>query len=154
MQFLFFFSLLFKNLNKAIKKKKNLALVVSVLLNYLRVSDSSLPVAATLFISSGFFLSERVPPLSSWYLPHSCCVIMPSSSLKTCQQEWASLVAQRVECLPAVQEAQVRSLGREDHWRREWLPTPPRSLVAYSLRGHRESDTTERFSQEWVSCSD
>ena len=27
---------------------------------------------------------------------------------------WASLVAQRVKCLPTMQETQVRSLGRED----------------------------------------
>ena len=46
--------------------------MVSVLLDYLRVSDSSLPVTPTPFISSGFFLSEWVPPLSSWYLAHSC----------------------------------------------------------------------------------
>ena len=38
------------------------------------------------------------------------------------------------------------------HWRREWLPTPvflpgkfhgQQSLVGYSPRGHKESDTTE-----------
>ena len=43
-------------------------------------------------------------------------------------------------------------LGSEDPWRREWQPTPvflpgefhgQRSLVGYSLWGHRESDTTE-----------
>ena len=35
----------------------------------------------------------------------------------------ASLVAQMVKTLPAMQETQVRSLGQEDPWRREWLPT-------------------------------
>ena len=42
---------------------------------------------------------------------------------------------------PAVQETQVQSLGQEDPWRREWLPTPvflprefcgQRSLAGYS----------------------
>ena len=40
------------------------------------------------------------------------------------------------------------------HWRRQWHPTPvllpgkshgQRSVVGYSTRGHRESDTTERL---------
>ena len=33
----------------------------------------------------------------------------------TLQYSWASLVAQMVKNLPAVQETQVQSLGREDH---------------------------------------
>ena len=37
---------------------------------------------------------------------------------------WASLVAQMVKNLPAVQETWVQPLGREDPWRREWLATP------------------------------
>ena len=36
----------------------------------------------------------------------------------------ASLVSQTVKNLPAMREAQVLSLGQEDHWRREWQPTP------------------------------
>ena len=36
----------------------------------------------------------------------------------------ASLVAQTIKRLPAMQETQVRSLGREDPWRRKWQPTP------------------------------
>ena len=57
--------------------------------------------------------------------------------------------------LPAMQETWVRSLGQEDHWRREWLPTPiflpgeshgqrtaePGRL--YSLWGCKELDSTE-----------
>ena len=51
-----------------------------------------------------------------------------------------------------MQETQVRSLGREDPWRRKWQPTPAfllgkshgqRSLVGYSPWGHKVSDTTE-----------
>ena len=36
---------------------------------------------------------------------------------------WASLVAQTVKHLPTMRETQVRSLGREDPWRRKWQPT-------------------------------
>ena len=36
----------------------------------------------------------------------------------------ASLVAQRLKRLPAMQKTWVRSLGREDPWRRERLPIP------------------------------
>ena len=36
----------------------------------------------------------------------------------------ASLMAQTVKNLPAMQETQVQSLGWEDPWRRKWLPTP------------------------------
>ena len=31
---------------------------------------------------------------------------------------------QMVKNLPAMQETQARSLGQEDPWRKEWLPTP------------------------------
>ena len=62
--------------------------------------------------------------------------------------------AQMVKDLPAVQETQAGSLGREYPLRREWQPTPVflpreshrrRSLVGYSPRGHKELDTTERL---------
>ena len=62
----------------------------------------------------------------------------------------ASLVAQMVKNLPAVQETWVWSLGQEDPLEKEWQPTPaflPRefqeqwSLVSYSPWGHKESDT-------------
>ena len=55
---------------------------------------------------------------------------------------------------PAVQETKVRSLSREDPWRREWLLTPvllpgefhgQRSLAGYSPWGPKESDTTEQL---------
>ena len=51
-----------------------------------------------------------------------------------------------------MRETQVRSLGREDPWRRKWQPTPvflpgkphrQRSLIGYSPWGRKESDTTE-----------
>ena len=64
----------------------------------------------------------------------------------------ASLVAQRLKPLPAIQETWVRSLGGEDPlekerathlsilaWRIPW------SLVGYSPWGRKESDMTERL---------
>ena len=67
----------------------------------------------------------------------------------------ASLVAQMVKCLPTMQETRVQSLGQEDPLE-EAMATQlqysyledlhgPRSLVGYSPRGHKESDTTERL---------
>ena len=65
---------------------------------------------------------------------------------------WASLRAQEVKNLPAMQETWVRSLVQEDPWRRKWLPTPvflpgksqgQGILVGYSLWGCKESDRTE-----------
>ena len=67
---------------------------------------------------------------------------------------WASLVAQTVKRLSAMQETWVHSPGWEDPWRRKWQPTPvflpgkshgPRSLVGYHPWGGKESDMTERF---------
>ena len=64
----------------------------------------------------------------------------------------ASLVAEKVRKLPAIQETQVQSLGPEDPLRREWKPSPvflpgeflgQRSLAGYSPRGLKELDTTE-----------
>ena len=71
----------------------------------------------------------------------------------------ASLVAETVKNLPAMLETQVRSLGWEISWRREWQPTPvflpgefqgQRSLEGYSPWGHKESDTTERLTHSIV----
>ena len=67
------------------------------------------------------------------------------------QNSWASLVAQLVKNLPAMQETWVRSLGWEDPlakgkathssilpWRIPW--------IIYSPWGRKESDTTEKLS--------
>ena len=60
----------------------------------------------------------------------------------------ASLVAQRVKNLPAMQKTWVQSLGWEDPWRRERLPTlvfwPGEFHGLYSSWGHKESDMTEQ----------
>ena len=54
--------------------------------------------------------------------------------------------------LTAVKDIRVWSLGQEDPWRREWLPTPvllhrefhgERNLMGYSPWGGQESDMTE-----------
>ena len=57
-----------------------------------------------------------------------------------------------IKNLPAIQETQGRS--RKVPWRRKWQPTPvflpeeshrPTSLVGFSPRGCKESDTMERL---------
>ena len=59
-----------------------------------------------------------------------------------------------IYCVPAMRETRVRSLGQEDSLEKEmathsvFLPGTShewRSLVAYSPRGGKESDTTERL---------
>ena len=65
-----------------------------------------------------------------------------------------TLVTQMVKNLPAMQETQVRSLGREDplekrmatqssilDWRNPWQ----RSLAGYSPQGRKELDMTEQL---------
>ena len=60
-------------------------------------------------------------------------------------------MAQRLKCLPGMRETWVRSLGREDPWRRKWQPTPvflpgrshgQRSLAGYTVFEVAESDMT------------
>ena len=58
------------------------------------------------------------------------------------QHSWASLVAKTVKDSPAMPETWVQSLGWEDPWRRERLPTPvfwPGEfyILQYSGLGHR-----------------
>ena len=64
----------------------------------------------------------------------------------------ASLVAQLVRNLPAMQENLVQFLGWEDPLEKEWPPTPifwpgefhgQRSLAGYNPWGHKELDTNE-----------
>ena len=72
------------------------------------------------------------------------------------QEREASLVAQMVKNLPAMQETQVSPQGKEDPlekgmatnssiliWRIPWTEEPG----GYSPRGHKESDTTEQLIQ-------
>jgi len=65
---------------------------------------------------------------------------------------WASLIAQMVKNLPAMQETRVQSLGQEDTLEKgmathsSFLAHGQRSLVSYSPWGRKESDTTGRIS--------
>ena len=68
----------------------------------------------------------------------------------------ASLMAQVIKNLSAMQVAWVPSLGWEDPWSREWLPTlvflagdfhGQRSLVGYSPWGRKESDMTKQLNK-------
>ena len=60
---------------------------------------------------------------------------------------WASLIAQLVKNLPAMQETLVRFPGREDPWSRERLPTavfqPGEFHGLYSPWGHKENRENE-----------
>ena len=62
------------------------------------------------------------------------------------QYSWASLVAQLVENLFAMQETWVQSLGWEDPLEKEWLPTQVfwhgEFHELYSPRACKELDTT------------
>ena len=72
----------------------------------------------------------------------------------------ASLMAQMVKNLPAMQETQVWSLGQEDHLEKGIATTPTflpgefhgqRSLVGYSPWGWKESDATNPFTlSQWL----
>ena len=59
-------------------------------------------------------------------------------------------VAQLVKNLPVMQDTYVQSLGWENSWRRERLPTlvlwPGQFHGLYSPWDHKESDTTEQLS--------
>ena len=69
------------------------------------------------------------------------------------QYSWASLVAHMVKNPPVMQEAWVQSLGWEDPLEESMAnpfqysclenPYGQRSLVGYSLWGHKELGTTE-----------
>ena len=69
---------------------------------------------------------------------------------------WASLIAQLVKNLPAMQETQFSPWVGKMPWRREWLPIPvflpgefhgQRSLASYSPWGCKELGMTE-----WLTC--
>ena len=78
-------------------------------------------------------------------------VFWPEQFLKCLvwSMEGPSRMVQMVMNLPATQETQVRFLGWEDIWRKEWLPTQvflprefhgQRSLAGYSPCGCKELD--------------
>ena len=77
---------------------------------------------------------------------------MPLSLMSTWRLEMLifSRASPVVKTLSAVQEMQVRSLGREDPLEKEWQPTQvfllgkshgQKSLAGYSPWGHKEPDT-------------
>ena len=75
---------------------------------------------------------------------------------------WASLIAKSVKNLPAVQETQVQSLGREDPLEKEmathssilgWrIPSTEKSGGLQSM-GSQESDMSQRLNQQQASFS-
>ena len=95
--------------------------------------------------------ADSLPPLS-----HSQASFMASELLKKALTSSlvASLMAQRVKNLLAVQETRVNSWVGKIPCRRDWQPTPvflpgesrgQRSLAGYSSWGCKESDVTDRL---------
>ena len=112
-------------------------------------SSSSCLYCSILALPSSLLATEQSRLVS---VKHMVCLLHFLSSysgfmLYLC---WASLVAQLVKNLPAVQETWVRSLGWEDPLERERLPTPVfwpgEFLGLYNLWGHKKSGTTEQIS--------
>ena len=99
------------------------------------------------------------------YVPHRSPLLPPSPSdpsgssqctspehLSHASKISTSLVAQLVKNPPAIRETWIQSLGWEEPWKREWLPTPvfltgefygQRSLAGYSPWGLEQLDMTE-----------
>ena len=65
----------------------------------------------------------------------------------------ASLESQMVKNLPEMWDTQVRSLGREDPWRREWQPTPVFLLEKPMDRGASQA-TVHRVAKSQTRLSD
>ena len=65
----------------------------------------------------------------------------------------ASLVAQMVKHLPAMQETRVRSLSRKDPWGREWQPTPvllPGKFHRQEEPGRVQPMGSQRVGHNWA----
>ena len=84
----------------------------------------------------------------------------PAQPVFTCQistrlsSPWTPLMAQTVKRLPTMRETGFNPWVRKISWRRKWQPSSvflpgkshgPKSLVGYSPRGRKESDTTEQL---------
>ena len=69
--------------------------------------------------------------------------------MKRYEYEWASLLAQTIKKLPAMQDTRVSSLGQEDPLEKEMSINFPgeshrqRSLAGYSPWGQKELDMIE-----------
>ena len=66
---------------------------------------------------------------------------------------WASLVAQRVKHLPAMQETQVQSLGQEDPLQKEMAThssTLARKILWTEVPGRLQSMGSQRVGHDWV----
>ena len=61
---------------------------------------------------------------------------------------WASLVAQRLKCLPTMQETQVRSLGREEPLEKEMATHS--STLAWKIPWTEEPDRLQSMGSQRV----
>ena len=118
----------------------------------------SLPASASFPMSQLFSWGGQ----SSWCKFHMALVCWPRDlqspdgmlEFSSFRPELPSLVAQRLKRLPARQETRFNPWVGKIPWRRKWQPTPvflpgkshgQRSLVGYSPRSRKESDTTEQL---------
>ena len=86
------------------------------------------------------------------FVLHICVSISALQISSSIPFFWASLVAQMIEKLPAMQKTRVWFLGWEDPLEKVWQPTPvflpgefhgQKSLVGYTPWSCKESETTE-----------
>ena len=135
----------------------------TVLIGLVHVFRTAIPVNTSTVCSSSARIvrNPRGCLIVTIPRPSATCPLFCSCLPLTPTQDWAFLVVQMVNNLPAMEETGVQSLGGEDPQRGEWQPTPVflpeefhglRSLAGYSPWGHKESDTTEQLSapQEWL----
>ena len=138
--------------------------------------DCAYELKCLLWLSNGWAETISKHPYSILFLhllgtchnnPRQITIMREHMAFEECQHQgdsmtyrvlWgemgASLVAQTVKCLPAMQETWVPSLGGKIPWRRKWQPTPvllpgkfheQRSLVGYSPWACKQLDMTERL---------
>ena len=115
---------------------------------------SYLASVKTFDVSSNSLFSLKPPIPQQTESSHLLLYIIFFTALFRCCYKWyrASLVAQAVKNLPAMQETRIWFLGWEDPLRRAWQPTPAflpgkshgqRSLEGYSPWGRKDLDKTE-----------
>ena len=109
-----------------------------------------------------YLVTEAKESIYCWFFPIVWCFPRLSSSfqaslllwrvdylqLGTILYVWASLVAQTVKCLSAIQETWVRSLGREDPLEKEMAPHS--STLAWKIPWTEEPGSLQSMGSQRV----